>query len=131
MASLERGIYADIDSLFSRNPTTGDVSRVLDESAIKQAITNLIFTGKYERLFQPNLFCGIQNDLFEHVTPIAAESIRAKIISVISTHEPRVEDLKVSVLAAAQKNGYEVTISYLPRKNIEPVSVSFFLQRVI
>lgn len=131
MASLERGIYADVDALFSRNPTTGDVSRVLDESAIKQAITNLIFTGKYERLFQPNIFCGIQNDLFEHVTPITAESIRTRIISVISGQEPRIEDLKVSVTALQKRNGYDVTISYLPKKNIEPVSVSFFLQRVI
>lgn len=127
--ALERGIYSDIDSFLSRNPTTGDAARVLDEQAIRQAIINLVFTGQYDRLFQPDLFCGIEHDLFELSSPIAAENIRKKILAVIANYEPRAVEVSCTVRPTAQSNGYNVTLIYTPRKNIEPITVAFFLQR--
>ena len=130
MATSNNTIFSDIDPFFDANPVSKDVNRITNEAAIRQSILNLILTEKDERVFQPNLFCGIKEDLFDLITPISAENIREKIVNVLRRYEPRIEELTVNVRANPDQNGYDVKISYLPRKSLNLKTIEFFLERV-
>ena len=56
--------FSDLDLLFSPNPITKDVSLKYDVEAVKRSVKHLLFTNRGERLFQPELYCGIRNLLF-------------------------------------------------------------------
>lgn len=127
MATTE--FFTDLAIDFSPNPITGDVGRLVDDDAIKSAVINLIMTERNDRLFQPRLHCGLQRDLFEPVTPITAFHLKDKIINVLRNFEPRVEVVSVDVKALVDQGKYNITLAILPRKNINPIGISFFLER--
>lgn len=123
-------IFSDLDPNFKPNPITGDIGRVVDDAAIKGSISNLLLMDKFERPFNEALFAGVRQELFELITPITAIAIRNKIQNVVDRWEPRVENTSVSVVPQPEENGYDITIKFLPRKNINPTVVSFFLDRL-
>lgn len=127
MATTE--FFSDLDIEFSPNPITGDVGRLVDDDAIKSAVVNLIMTERNDRLFRPGLHCGLQRDLFEPVTVVTAFHMKEKIVNVLRNFEPRVEVVSVDVTALVDEGKYNITLAILPRKNLNPIGVSFFLER--
>ena len=59
--------YSDLDLDFLPNPITKDVPLKYDVEAVKRSIRSLVFTNKYERLFQPDIDAGIHKLLFENL----------------------------------------------------------------
>ena len=82
--------FKDIDLDFGRHPVTNDVNVVEDVIAIKRAVKNLVQTNFYERLFHPELGCGIRQLLFENYTPLTAIFLKRKIEEVLVNNEPRI-----------------------------------------
>lgn len=91
--------FSDLDLSFTRNPITGDVPRKTDAEAVKRSIRNLVLTNKYERLFQPGLFGGITDQLFELAGPYAVIETKDRIKQVIEDFEPRavLDDVTVGI----------------------------------
>lgn len=121
--------FSDIDMGFFANPVSHDISRKLNENAIKQSIKNLILTKNFERPFQSNLGSQISSLLFEPATPMVAAMIKRAIINTIQAHEPRANLLDVSVLLSPDNNGVYVTIVFSIINTSTPVSVDLFLER--
>ena len=96
--------FTDIDLSFSRNPITGDIPRKTDYEAVKRSIRNLVLTNKYERPFQPGLFGGITDQLFELAGPFAVIETKDRIKQVIQDFEPRaiVQDVTVAIVASLE-----------------------------
>jgi len=82
--------FKDIDLDFGRNIVTNDVNTVEDVIAIKRSVKNLVQTNFYERLFHPELGCGIRQLLFENYTPLTAIFLKRKIEEVLVNNEPRI-----------------------------------------
>ena len=82
--------FKDIDLNFGRNIVTNDVNTVEDVIAIKRAVKNLVQTNFYERLFHPELGCGVRQLLFEHYTPLTSVFLKRKIEEVLVNNEPRI-----------------------------------------
>ena len=63
--------YSDINMLFEANPNTGNIYKVKDAAAVKQAVRNIVLSNFYEKPF--NIFYGsdLRNLLFENVTPFS------------------------------------------------------------
>ena len=82
--------FKDIDLDFGRNIVTNDVNTIEDVISIKRSVRNLVQTNFYERLFHPELGCGVRQLLFENYTPLTSIFLKRKIEEVLVNNEPRI-----------------------------------------
>lgn len=122
--------YSDFDLSFIPHPITGDITRLKNEDAVKNAMKNLVLTGLYERPFYPNKGCGIRQSLFDLITPATAIAIQEHTREVLDNWEPRINIVSVLVDADYDNNGYAVTIKYEIINQPIIQTVDFFLERI-
>jgi len=122
--------FSDFDIAFIAHPVTGDISKRYDENAIKNSIINLILSKPYERMYQPDLSCGITGLLFEPVSEVLKEAIQTSIEEVIESYEPRVKILYINVDEQLDNNGYDVSISFYIINAPEASTLNLFLERL-
>ena len=91
-------VYKDLNLFFTKNPISGDVSKVTDVQAVKRSIRNLVLTGRGERLFHPEIGGDIGTYLFELAgySQITEVEIDSAIQNVIALYEPRVAQVVVT-----------------------------------
>ena len=123
-------IYKDLDIAFTAHPVTGDVVKKTGEKAVSQSIANLLQTGRYERLWQPDLHSKLREHLFEPLDSITASAISEEIKHSIGKHEPRVDLTSVNVIPDWDANGYTVNLQFFIRNRAEPVELNLFLERI-
>ena len=121
--------YRDIDMSFGKHPTHGDLNMVKKTTAIKRAIKNIIFTGKNERLFQPEKGGVIGPLLFENMNALTSARLQQRLLVAIQTEEPRATVLHVGVTIKEEQNGYEIDILFQPDNQVEKENMSLFLER--
>jgi len=122
--------YKDVDITFTAHPVTGDVVKKSGENAIYQSIANLLQTGKYERLWQPNLHSKLREKLFDPIDGITASAISAEIKTTIGKHEPRVDLTSINVTPDYDANGYDVSLSFFIVNRADPLELNLFLERI-
>lgn len=104
--------YSDIALSFKMSPVTGNISRVTDAQAVKQALRTLILTNKGERLHQKALGSSLAGMLFDPIDPITANMVRNAIEECIRNFEPRVDTVQVQVIPDLEKQQYRVNIFF-------------------
>ena len=122
--------FSDLNLLFSRHPVTGDVTKKVDEEAIKASLRNLISTRHYERPFHPEIGCQIHGLLFENFTPVTLQVMKRTIFDAINKFEPRVTVLEVNIRDRADENRLDLDIIFKINNSERPVTLSTFLSRV-
>lgn len=122
MTTRKTRTFSDINLLFTASPTTGDITKKLDEEAIKASVKNLIMTKNYERPFHPEIGCQVHSLLFENFTPITKRVIQTSIAGVIRKFEPRVTLLEVRVREDSDNN--EMWLDVYFRINNTPITSS-------
>jgi len=124
--------FKDLSITFDKNPVTSDLLVTKNDAAIKRAVTNLILTKRGERLFNPNIGCGVTNLLFEPLDFITAGLIQDQIRYTIGAFEPRVILKNVDVEVELDNNGFNVIIEYTiigQPENLQ--NLEFFLDRAV
>ena len=129
MANTE-STYSDLDLDFTINPLTKDVSLKYDAEAVKRSLRNLIFTQRYERLFQPDINSGINNLLFENFGSIQVVTLRSRIEQTIVNFEPRVTEVNVNVYENQELHHLTIEIQFRVRNTPGLQELSIDLQRV-
>lgn len=129
MASRD-STYSDLDLDFTMNPLTKDVSLKYDAEAVKRSLRNLIFTQRYERLFQPDINSGINNLLFENFGSIQVVTLRSRIEQTIINFEPRVTEVNVNVYENQELHYLTIEIQFRVRNTPGLQELSIDLQRV-
>ena len=114
MANTE-STYSDLDLDFTINPLTKDVSLKYDAEAVKRSLRNLIFTERYERLFEPDINSGINNLLFENFGSIQVVTLRSRIEQTIVNFEPRVTEVNVNVYENQELHHLTIEIQFRVR----------------
>jgi phage baseplate assembly protein W len=122
--------YKDLDLLFNIHPVKKDINKHTAEMAVINSVKNLILTNHYERLFQPDLGSNVNKILFENMDAVTASTLEREIIQVINNFEPRVTIYKVVVKADYDNNGFSIDMEFLINNQTEPVTITFFLERV-
>lgn len=89
-----KNIYADIPMFLSKNSFTGDVSVKKDNTAIKEAIKNIILTIFNERPFDIEFGVPPGNGLFETRQDFSFY-VENAMASAITRYEPRVKLLSI------------------------------------
>ncbi len=122
--------YSDIDLNFTAHPVTKDVSKKLNENAIAASIRNLLLTSHYERLFNPDIGSNLKKLLFEPIDNVTTSIIQDMIFETIKNYEPRVTIQEVVAAPDYEAQRYDVYITFFVNNTLEPITVSFFLERI-
>lgn len=129
MSSIVRK-FSDLDLNFSAHPVTKDVVKKLNDNAIAGSIRNLLLTSHYERLFNPELGSNLKKVLFEPIDNITTSIIQGMILQTIKNYEPRVIIQDVVASPDYDNDRYNIKIVFFINNTLEPITVSFFLERV-
>jgi hypothetical protein len=122
--------YKDLDLLFNVHPIKKDINKHTAEMAVINSIKNLVLTNHYERPFQPELGCNVSKLLFENLDFVTAASLEREIQQTINNFEPRASVYRVRAIPDYDNNGFTVDMEFLIRNRTEPVTITFFLDRV-
>jgi phage baseplate assembly protein W len=122
--------YSDIDLDFDAHPITGDVTRLVNESAIRRALRNIILMSSYESPFQPNKGSGIRELLFELPNTDTANDLEQRIRLVVDNYEPRVLISDVEVAVDEEGLSYNVTVWFSIVNEPDILTVDLTLSRI-
>lgn len=122
--------YSDFDPSFIPNPYSGDITILKNEDSIKRAMINLIMTEFSERLFYPEIGCGIYRVLFEQMSFMAEVTIQDHIETVLKNWEPRVLLQEVVVNANYDEERYDITVYYNITNSPDLMKIDFFLELI-
>ena len=123
-------IYKDLNLDFQQNTATKDIQKMLDVESVKRSVRNLINLNHYEKPFKPEIGSNLKGMLFELFSPQMNHLIRKEVDLLIRNYEPRCRLLNVNTVADADKNRYELSISFYVVNYPEPVVVQTFLERL-
>ena len=121
--------FSDLNMLFTASSATGDITKKVDEEAIKTSIRNLISTKNYERPFHPEIGCQLFALLFENFTSVTAQVIKKTIFDAINKFEPRVSIIDVMLSESEDTNNLDVSITFSILNNERPVILNTTIQR--
>ena len=134
MALTPRTRSQEYFSDFTRNleqvPGRADISRVINENAVKESIKNLVMTDRGERLMQPNIGCDIRGSLFENIDPNTMLILEQNIKSTLRTYEPRCIVKEVQVFGNIDTNDLKVKVVFSVINTTTLSSVTIDLNRV-
>lgn len=122
--------YKDLDLLFNVHPIKKDINKHTAEMAVINSIKNLVLTNHYERPFQPELGCNVSKLLFENLDFVTAASLEREIQQTINNFEPRASVYRVRAIPDYDNNGFTVDMEFLIINRTEPITITFFLDRV-
>lgn len=133
MATLLANIareYSDLDLNFTIHPVKKDINRYTGDMAVINAVKNLILTNRFERLFQPELGSNVRALLFENMDIITATALEQEIRLVLENYEPRISIAKLYVSPDYDKNAYKIQLQFNILNRVEPITITFFLERI-
>lgn len=122
--------FSDFTRNLEQIPGRSDLSRVVNENAVRESIRNLVETDRGERLFQPNIGCDIRGSLFENIDASTMLILKENIKSTIRTYEPRCNLRDVEIVGNVDSNELKVRIIFsVINSNIDS-SLTIDLNRV-
>ena len=122
--------YRDLDLDMLVHPMTKDIVARSDVDAINGSIIRIIRTQRGERVFQSAFGSTIYHSLFEPMNIETRVVLEGAIEQAVRRFEKRCELKGVVVEADPDRNGYSVTIIYVPINEGSPVALDFFLNRL-
>ena len=123
----EIAFYKDLSLDFTPHPVSGDIRPIINETAIKRSLMNLIRTKKGTRPFNPQYGCDISDYLFSYEPGFTEYNLRKEIIEAIGKNEPRVSVDTVDI--TFEENGISLNISYIIKNINRAGSISTSLTR--
>ena len=123
----EIAFFKDLSLDFTPHPVSGDVRPIINETAIKRSLMNLIRTKKGTRPFNPEYGCDLSEYLFSYEPGFSEFNMKQEILDSIVRNEPRV--IVDSIVIKYEEYGITLDIQYII-KNINRVgSITTSLKR--
>ncbi len=91
---------------------SNDIKVDFDEEAIKNSITNCIYTRRGEKLLSPDFGMNLEKFLFEPLSESQGDYIGRYILTNLASMEPRITIIKVYVVVDYEDNSYRISIYY-------------------
>lgn len=125
--------YSDFQNDFATNPMTGALATLTNDSAIDQAIRNLVMTRPGSRPGRNSLGSKVMSSMFDLAQPATLDVIQSSIENVIANHEPRAENVVVTVdrsPEAMMSDTVTASVTYQPVNLPQTVTLIIPLRRV-
>jgi len=110
--SKQAEFFSDFGANLEQIPGRADLSRKVNEQAVRESIKNLVLTDRGERLFQPDIGCNIRGSLFENIDQNTILILKENIKSTLKTYEPRCDVKDVIVNANIDRHEIFVKIIF-------------------
>lgn len=133
MATVQTNIareFKDLDMNFTIHPIRKDVNKLVAERAVINSIKNIVLTAHYEKPFNPDFGSNIRRLLFENLDNLTASAIEREIEETVRNYEPRVNLLETTARADFDNNGFKVEMKFMIINQTQPLTISFFLERI-
>jgi len=133
MATVRTNIvreFKDLDLNFTIHPVKKDINKLTAERAVVNSIKNLVSTNHYEKPFNPSFGSNLRRLLFENADKFTASLIEREIAEVIRNYEPRATVNNVIVSPTVDGNGFNVELEFFVVNQTQPLSITFFLERI-
>ena len=104
--------FIDVSLAFEPNPITSDLTVLLDDRAINNAMKNLILIAPSEVPFDRDIGSNVREYLFDLIDPGTAGLLQVEIERTIKFGEPRVELQSIIVDPRPDQNHFMVTVIY-------------------
>jgi phage baseplate assembly protein W len=89
--------FKDLPLDFTPHPVSGDVRPIVNEVAVKRAISNLVLTRRGSKPFRPDYGTRIYDFLFDSQDVFVENEIKVHLKEVIEKFEPRVSVTNIDV----------------------------------
>lgn len=122
--------YSDFSLDFTAHPVTGDISKLINDNAIKNSIELLLDMEYFNAPMQPEKGSPIKRILFEPMGIDSVIELKDAIEEVILKYEPRVRLEEVRVKADYDNAIYNVEIIFQILNNIDLSVIKFILQKI-
>lgn len=106
---MERIIYSDFDVQFNVHPITKDIIKKTNEQSVRQSLKLLLQTIFYDRKWQPEIGCNLNELLFGQLDEFQLYTTQEQVKAVIQKYEPRIELYDVSC-TVDERNEFRVNI---------------------
>ena len=108
------------------DPVTGKVLMTSQEEDIAEAVRIILFTGKGERVMQPEFGCGIRRFAFSDLGAIALRSMQQEILDALVHWEPRIREVTAEISKDRIREGVlDIRVSYVVRSTNNPFNLVF------
>ena len=97
---------------------------------MKRSLRNLLYMGRFDRPFEPDIGANLRQLLFEDINPLTEKSLDMQIRGAISRYETRVTVIDLKVTGSPDQNGYEVYLTYVVDTLSVVETLSTFMERV-
>jgi phage baseplate assembly protein W len=122
--------FKDLDLSFNIHPVKKDINKHIGVKAVINSIKNLVLTNHYEKPFQPEIGSNVRKLLFENIDELTSIALQREIAQVIANYEPRASVSKVYVFADYENNGFNVEVEFSVINQSNPITITFFLERI-
>jgi uncharacterized protein len=109
----------------------GDIATAAYDEDIRQSIRIIMLTNPGERVMRPAFGAGLNDFLFEPVSPTTLAQLESRVQEALIAWEPRIDILDVNVTAdASVRNQVLIEVSYRVRatNTVSNLVYPFFLQ---
>lgn len=124
----DNSTYCDFSVDFVKNKFTNDLSKVIDRTAIRQSVSNIMLTMKGEKPFNRNFGCDIHKYLFENIGSgsIALLTLQRDIGDQLAAWEPRVTLTSVELDESdMDSNNLGINVTYIINNMDQETGSSF------
>jgi phage baseplate assembly protein W len=108
---ISRG-FKDFSLSFKKHPITNDLIVLTNESAIKNAVINLVRTRVGEKFFNSNIGTNVNNSIFELQSVAIAIQLENEINQVLKNYEPRIFVNDIRIVFPEDSNEISISIDY-------------------
>lgn len=104
--------FRDIPFFVSKNAFTSDLNTIVNLSAIRQSIKNIILTNLGERTFQYNFGCNVYDSLFELMEEDQKIAMQITILSKLQLYEPRIQVNEIYIESYPEENKINIVVNF-------------------
>ena len=122
--------YRDLDLSLALHPIRKDIIPLKDDTAVRNAVKNLLLTNFYESPFIHSIGANLRALLFEPADAITRMAIEDNVRRTIQDYEPRVKVLGVRVNNLEDQNAYNLLVRFLIKEYDTEEEVEIILRRI-
>ncbi len=122
--------FSDFTTDLDVHPGKKDISRIINEDAVKRSIRNLVLTNTGERLFQPGIGANLSRVLFELADNDALDLAQDQVLSTLRLYEKRAKIIEVVANLSPDSNSISLTVIFSVINTGKTSTLGLILNRV-
>ena len=121
-------IYSDFDASLDMQQD-GDITRDLEEEAIRNSLINIINTRQGSRRMLPEFAINLMDLLFEPMDDTTAYEIGNRIFGAIERWDDRIIVRDLNIHQDYDKGEYDITLEFILKSSRKVETVNFILKQ--